>query len=176
MSWPFSQLISGAESIGHTVATGGAAIAQGIDSSGSKVFSGLVGDVKSTVSGMNSSLKKIEQGIGAYGNGVFSGLGKNAKSLGKVINSGAGEIVNGTVGSIESFSGIGSGLSLLKTKSQVSSANSTPKTVSTNSLPVGMGSGINSSFLDRYLFGLPIYVLIIIGVIIAFIVLWMVLK
>ena len=138
------------------------------------------------VSGIiNSSPKLREQGIGAYGNGVFSGLGKDAKSLGNAINSGAGEIVNGTVGSIESFSGIGSGISLLKTKSHVItsmgspktvSIMGSPKTVSTSSLPVGMGSGINSSFLDRYLFGLPIYVLIIIAVIIAIIVLWMVLK
>ena len=174
MSWPFSQIVSGAESIGHTVATGGAAVAQGLDSTGSKVFSGLVGDVKSTVSGVNSSLKNIEQGIGSYGNGVFSGLGKNAKSLGKVINSGAGEIVNGTVGSIESFSGIGSGLSLLKTKSQVSSANSTPKTVPTN--PSVVTSSENPvGFLSYKILGVPLYIFIIIAII-ALIIVFMVIK
>ena len=174
MSWPFSQIVSGAESIGHTVATGGAAIAQGLDSTGSKVFSGLVGDVNNTVSGMNSSLKKIEQGIGAYGNGVFSGLGKDAKSLGNAINSGAGEIVNGTVGSIESFSGIGSGLSLLKTKSQVSSANSTPKTVPTNpSIVTSSESPVG--FLSYKILGIPVYIIIIVAII-ALIVGFMVIK
>ena len=140
------------------------------------------------VSGIiNSSPKLREQGIDSYGNGVFSGIGSDANNLKSTMNynSGANEIVNGTVGSIESFSGIGSGLALLKAKSHVVtsmgspktvSIMGSPKTVSINSLPVGMGSGINSSFLDRYLFGLPIYVLIIIAVIIAIIVLWMVLK
>lgn len=174
MSWPFSQIVSGAESIGHTVETGGAAIARGLDSSGSKIYSGLVGDVNNTVSGMNSSLKKIEQGIGAYGNGVFSGLGKDAKSLGNAINSGAGEIVNGTVGSIESFSGIGSGLSLLKTKSQVSSANSTPKTVPTNPSVV-TSSESPVGFLSYKIFGIPVYIFIIIAII-ALIVGFMVIK
>ena len=174
MSWPFSQIVSGAESIGHTVETGGAAIAQGIDSSGSKVFSGLVGDVKSTVSGMNSSLKKIEQGIGAYGNGVFSGLGKDAKSLGNAINSGAGEIVNGTVGSIESFSGIGSGISLLKTKSHVIMSMGSPKTVPTN--PSIVTSSENPvGFLSYKILGIPVYIFIII-VVIALIIGLMVLK
>ena len=131
------------------------------------------------VSGIiNSSPKLREQGIDSYGNGVFSGIGSDANNLKSTMNynSGANEIVNGTVGSIESFSGIGSGLALLKAKSHVVTSMGSPKTVSINSLPVGMGSGINSSFLDRYLFGLPIYVLIIIAVIIAIIVLWMVLK
>ena len=176
MSWPFSQLISGAESIGHTVATGGAMVAQGIDSTGSKVFSGFVGDVKSTVSGINSSLKKIEQGIGAYGNGVFSGLGKDAKSLGNAINSGAGEIVNGTVGSIESFSGIGSGLSLLKTTSRVASAQSTgtSKTVPTNPSVV-TSSGSPISFLSSKILGIPVYIIAIIAII-ALIIVFMVIK
>ena len=176
MSWPFSQIVSGAESIGHTVETGGAAVAQGLDSTGSKVFSGLVGDVNNTVSGMNSSLKKIEQGIGAYGNGVFSGLGKNAKSLGKVINSGANEVVNGTVGSIESFSGIGSGLSLLKTKSRVSSAQSTgtSKTVPTN--PSVVTSSENPvGFLSYKILGIPVYIIIVISII-ALIIGFMVIK
>ena len=176
MSWPFSQIVSGAESVGHSIASGGAMVAQGIDSTGSKVFSGLVGDVNNTVSGMNSSLKKIEQGIGAYGNGVFSGLGKDAKSLGNAINSGAGEVVNGPVGSIESFSGIGSGLSLLKTKSRVSSAQSTgpSKTVPTNPSVV-TNSGSPISFLSNKIFGIPVYIFIII-VIIALIIGFMVLK
>ena len=174
MSWPFSQIVSGAESIGHTVATGGAAIAQGLDSTGSKVFSGLVGDVKSTVSGVNSSLKNIEQGIGSYGNGVFSGLGKNAKSLGKVINSGAGEIVNGTVGSIESFSGIGSGISLLKTKSHAVTSMGSPKTVPTNpSIVTSSESPVG--FLSYKILGIPVYIIIIVAII-ALIVGFMVIK
>lgn len=176
MSWPFSQIVSGAESIGHTVETGGAAIARGLDSSGSKIYSGLVGDVNNTVSGMNSSLKKIEQGIGAYGNGVFSGVGNDAKSLGKVINSGANEVVNGTVGSIESFSGIGSGLSLLKTKSRVSSAQSTgtSKTVPTNPSIV-TNSENPASFLSYKILGIPVYIIIIVAII-ALIVGFMVIK
>ena len=174
MTWPFSQLVSGAESIGHTVATGGAAVAQGLDSTGSKVFSGLVGDVNNTVSGMNSSLKKIEQGIGAYGNGVFRGLGKDASNLGNAINSGAGEIVNGTVGSIESFSGIGSGLSLLKTKSHTVTSMGSPKTVPTN--PSVVTSSENPvGFLSYKIFGIPVYIFIIIAII-ALIIGFMVLK
>ncbi len=174
MSWPFSQIVSGVESVGHTVATGGAAIAQGIDSSGSKIYSGLVGDVKSTVSGVNSSLKNIEQGIGSYGNGVFSGLGKNAKSLGKVINSGAGEIVNGTVGSIESFSGIGNGISLLKTKSHAVTSMGSPKTVPTNpSIVTSSESPVG--FLSYKILGVPLYIFIIIAII-ALIIGFMVIK
>ena len=174
MSWPYNQIVSGAESIGHTVATGGAAVAQGLDSTGSKVFSGLVGNVKSTVSGVNSSLKNIEQGIGSYGNGVFSGLGKNAKSLGKVINSGAGEIVNGTVGSIESFSGIGSGLSLLKTKSHTVTSMGSPKTVPTNpSIVTSSESPVG--FLSYKILGIPVYIIIIVAII-ALIVGFMVIK
>ena len=174
MSWPFSQIVSGVESVGHTVATGGAAIAQGLDSTGSKVFSGLVGDVKSTVSGVNSSLKNIEQGIGSYGNGVFSGLGKNAKSLGKVINSGAGEIVNGTVGSIESFSGIGSGISLLKTKSHAVTSMGSPKTVPTNpSIVTSSESPVG--FLSYKILGIPVYIFIIIAIV-ALIIGFMVIK
>ena len=174
MSWPFSQIVSGAESVGHSIASGGAMVAQGIDSTGSKVFSGLVGDVNNTVSGMNSSLKKIEQGIGAYGNGVFSGLGKDAKSLGNAINSGAGEIVNGTVGSIESFSGIGSGLSLLKTKSHAVTSMGSPKTVPTN--PSIVTSSENPvGFLSYKILGVPLYIFIIIAII-ALIIVFMVIK
>ena len=176
MSWPFSQIVSGAESVGHSIASGGALVAQGIDSTGSQVYSGLIGDVKSTVSGVNRSLKKIEQGIGSYGNGVFSGVGNDAKSLGNAINSGAGEVVNGTVGSIESFSGIGSGLSLLKTKSRVSSAQSTglSKTVPTNPSVV-TNSGSPISFLSNKIFGIPVYIIAIIAII-ALIIGFMVIK
>ena len=131
------------------------------------------------VSGINSSPKLIEQGIGSYGNGVFSGVGSDANNLKSTMNynSGANEVVNGTVGSIESFSGIGKGLSLLKTKSQVASVASPPKvlkTVPTN--PSIVTSSENPvGFLSYKIFGIPVYIFIIIAII-ALIVGFMVLK
>ena len=129
------------------------------------------------VSGIiNSSPKLIEQGIGSYGNGVFSGVGSDANNLQSTMNynSGANEVVNGTVGSIESFSGIGSGISLLKTKSHVITSMGSPKTVPTN--PSIVTSSENPvGFLSYKIFGIPVYIFIIIAII-ALIIGFMVLK
>ena len=125
---------------------------------------------------INSSPKLIEQGIGSYGNGVFSGVGSDANNLKSTMNynSGAGDIVNGTVGSIESFSGIGSGLSLLKTKSHTVTSMGSPKTVPTN--PSIVTSSENPvGFLSYKIFGIPVYIIIVISII-ALIIGLMVLK
>ena len=128
------------------------------------------------VSGINSSPKLIEQGIGSYGNGVFSGVGSDANNLKSTMNynSGANEVVNGTVGSIESFSGIGSGISLLKTKSHVITSMGSPKTVPTN--PSIVTSSENPvGFLSYKILGIPVYIIIIVAII-ALIVGFMVMK
>ena len=129
------------------------------------------------VSGIiNSSPKLIEQGIGSYGNGVFSGVGSDANNLKSTMNynSGANEVVNGTVGSIESFSGIGSGLSLLKTKSHTVTSMGSPKTVPTN--PSIVTSSENPvGFLSYKILGVPLYIFIIIAII-ALIIGFMVIK
>ena len=74
------------------------------------------------------------------------------------------------------FSGFGSGLSLLKTKSRVSSAQSTgtSKTVPTN--PSIVTSSENpASFLSYKILGIPVYIIAIIAII-ALIIVFMVIK